>query len=208
MTYEHLWTIFQPGSVIYCKQEGQDCLFRLISSRYGQDRDGNAIYSLSLQYVDFDGYKFGTQKNSVRIRAFAGTRPITSLAASPLAMHPNRDAIKANLLERGARIENLAGTYYAAYEGIGWRYDKQNNKAKYSIKGRIVVDTRGWNASNPNECIMVTALRSKEDPAALALAKTNASESYDSEDEGFAGGTYSGFEDYDSHDEGVPIDGQ
>lgn len=34
MTYEHLWTLFQPGSFVYSKQQGQDRIFRLHSSRY------------------------------------------------------------------------------------------------------------------------------------------------------------------------------
>ena len=40
MTYEHLWTLFQPGSLVYSKQQGQDRIFRLHSSKYGQDRNG------------------------------------------------------------------------------------------------------------------------------------------------------------------------
>lgn len=33
MTYEHLWTLFQPGSHVYSKQMGQDRIFRLHSSK-------------------------------------------------------------------------------------------------------------------------------------------------------------------------------
>jgi hypothetical protein len=40
MTFEHLWTIFQPGSMIFAKQDGQDTALKLISTRYSMDQNG------------------------------------------------------------------------------------------------------------------------------------------------------------------------
>lgn len=62
MTYEHLWTLFQPGSFVFSRQQGQDRIFRLHSSKYGQDRNGNPVYWLTCQYIDYDGTRFGTNK--------------------------------------------------------------------------------------------------------------------------------------------------
>ena len=44
MTYDLLWTMFQPGSLIYSKQQNQDRIFRLHASKYGQDRNGNPVF--------------------------------------------------------------------------------------------------------------------------------------------------------------------
>jgi hypothetical protein len=53
MTYEHLWTLFQPGSYVYSRQQGQDRVFRLHSSKYGQDRNGHPVFWLTCQYIDY-----------------------------------------------------------------------------------------------------------------------------------------------------------
>ena len=158
MTYEHLWTLFQPGSFVYSKQQGQDRIFRLHSSKYGQDRNGNPVYWLTCQYVDYDGTRFGTNKLNVCIPIFEGTRPITNLPTLPLDFHGSKEDLKAKLVERGAKIENFAGSHYRAYNGVGWRLGNMGVKEKYSVKGRIVIDTYGWNRFNPNMSIFVTPL--------------------------------------------------
>jgi len=194
MTYEHLWTLFQPGQLVYNRQEGQDRVFRLCSGKYGQDRDGNPVFWLIMQYVDWDGTRWGTQKLNVMIRQYNGTRPIPSLSTSPLEFHHNKDEIRSKLAERGEKIEALAGTHYRNYEGMGWRYNACGQKDKFSIKGRIVIDTYGWNRFMPNWSIYVNALNVKEH------GRGNDS---DSEDE------FNPDDEYDDDmDEGMPVDGE
>lgn len=139
MTYEHLWTLFQPGSFVFSKQQGQDRIFKLHSSRYGQDRNGNPVFWLTCQYVDYDGTRFGTQKLNVNIPRFEGTRPITGLPTLPLEHHANKNELKGKLIERGNKIEHFAGPHYRAYSGLGWRLGNMGVKEKYSVRGRIVI---------------------------------------------------------------------
>lgn len=140
-TYEYLWTLFQPGSIVYSRQMNQDRIFRLHSSKYGQDRNGNPVYWLTCQYVDYDGSRFGTQKLNVAISAYEGTRPITNLPTHPLEFHQQKDELKAKLVERGSKIESLAGSHYRSYNGVGWRMGNMGNKETYTVRGRIVIDT-------------------------------------------------------------------
>ena len=140
MTYDHLWTLFQPGALIYSKQQGQDRIFKLVSSRYGQDRNMNPVFWLTCQYVDYDGTRFGTQKLNVKIPAFDGTKSITSFQSFPLDYHSSKEEIKAKLIERGGKIEGFAGCHYRAYHGVGWRLDSMGNRDSQFIRGRIVID--------------------------------------------------------------------
>ena len=140
MTYEHLWTLFQPGKMIYSKLQGQDRIFKLTSSKYGQDRNLNPVFWLTCQYVDYDGTRFGTQKLNVKIPAFDGTKSITSFQSYPLDHHANIEEITAKLVERGSKVENLAGCYYKAYNGVAWRFDSMGNKDSHFVKGRTVID--------------------------------------------------------------------
>lgn len=68
-------------------------------------------------------------------------RPITNLATHPLEFHQQKDDLKTRLIERGTKIESLAGSHYRAYNGVGWRLGNMGQKETYSVKGRIVIDT-------------------------------------------------------------------
>ncbi|KAF2224822.1 hypothetical protein BDZ85DRAFT_259139 [Elsinoe ampelina] len=194
MTYEYLWTIFQPGSFIFSKVEGQERVFRLRSGRYGQDRDGNPVFWLIMLYVEYDGVRFGYQKLNVFIRAFNGTRGISTLSSFPLESHQHKDEVKARLLARGEKVEDLAGTHYRSYDGMGWKEGNWGQKEKYSVKGRIIVDTYGWNRFDPNQSIYVSPLNKD----ALDMGD-NRSGSGDDEEE---------YGDMDNDmEDGMPIDG-
>lgn len=72
ITYDLLWTIFQPGCLVYTKLQGQERVFRLYSQRYGRDREQNPAYWLTCQYVDTSGVSFGTNKLNMSIPSFQG----------------------------------------------------------------------------------------------------------------------------------------
>jgi hypothetical protein len=72
ITWELLWTIFQPGLFVYSKVHGYDRVFRLFSQRYGKDRSGNPVYWLTCQYADNSASSFGTVKLNLNIPAYQG----------------------------------------------------------------------------------------------------------------------------------------
>lgn len=164
MTYEHLWTLYQPGTYVYSKQQGQDRAFRLHSSRYGTDRNGCPVFWLICQYVDYDGTRFGTNKLNMSIPKFEGTKFITSLPTFPFDLHAHGSELKTKLVERGKKVETYAGSHYRLYNGMGWRMGSMGQKDKFSVKGRIVIDTYGWNQFNPNTSVYVTPLHVKDEP--------------------------------------------
>lgn len=145
MTFDYLWTLFQPDTLVFSKQDGQERVFRMRSAKYGVDKNDNPIYLLILAYVDYDGTKFGYQTMHVAIPTFAGTRSIASLAALPLEFHEQQEELKERLVARGAKIEAYAGTHYRSYEGIGWKLNSFGDKERHSVKGRIIIDALGWN---------------------------------------------------------------
>lgn len=140
ITYEHLWTIFQPGSLVYSKQDNQDRALRLQSSKYGTDRNQAPCLWLTCIYIDFDGNHFGTQKLNVQISKFEGTRPINTLTGYPMEFHEQADEMRAKLIERGAKVESLSGTSYCSYNGVGWHLSQYGDKEQTSVSGRVVSD--------------------------------------------------------------------
>lgn len=133
MTFEHLWTIFQPGSMVYTRQDGQDTAVKLISTRYSLDQNGSPCVWVSGRFVDWDGSRFGTNKCNVKISTYSGTRKINGLAAFPLDFHSDKVEMTKRLLERGDKVEKLAGSHYKAYKGVGWKLNAFGTKDKYDI---------------------------------------------------------------------------
>ncbi|KAJ4413852.1 hypothetical protein N0V82_008294 [Gnomoniopsis sp. IMI 355080] len=158
ITFQHMWTLYAPNILIFSRQDNQDRALRLQTSRYSRDRSGQPIFCLTGVYVDFDGQRFGTQKINISISIFEGTKPISNLAAFPIDLHEEYEQIKTKLIERGARVEALAGSHFRSYNGVGWRIGPYGNKEKHTVKGRVVIDPFGYNRFEPDFAVYVSPL--------------------------------------------------
>jgi hypothetical protein len=138
MTYEHLWTLFQPGATVFARQDGQETAMTLGNTVYGRDAQDLPCFWLTCKFVDWDGAKFGTQRVRLYISAYAGTRSISSLRVYPIDYHHEGQVLRDRLIARGAKAEELAGPNYRSYQGVGWRHGVQpGTKEKYNVKGRV-----------------------------------------------------------------------
>ncbi|KAL1636321.1 hypothetical protein SLS56_001301 [Neofusicoccum ribis] len=204
MTYEHLWTLFQPGAIIYCRQDGQETAAKLSDTRYGMDNCQRPCFWVRAKYVDWNGNSFGTSSLNIKILGYAGTKPIHQLATYPIEFHHDKEGLRKRLLERGAKFEALAGSHYKGYHGLAWREDNWGKKQKYNIKGRIVIDTYGWNRFEPNFAIYTNPLTEKE---------TSSSGIRDTSQDADGNGEGDGSDDDDSYAgsevdyDGMPCDG-
>lgn len=202
MSYEHLWTLFQPGAIIYCRQDGQESAVKLSDTRYGMDDCQRPCFWVRCKYVDWNGTHFGTCSLNVKVLGYSGTKPIHQLAAYPIEFHHDSEGLRTRLLQRGSKFEALAGSHYKGYHGLAWREDTWGKKQKYNIKGRIVIDTYGWNRFEPNFSIYTNPLTQKETTSS-GLRNTNDNDG-DGDDDGSDNDSYAGSEvDYN----GMPFDG-
>ncbi len=113
ITFEQLWTIFQPGSVIVSRHSGTLSAYEFSSGSFEETRCGDA-YRLNCECIDWSGLDFGRVTESVYLYGFKGTIRITSLCAFPLAFHPEKRSLRQRLIDRGKRFEELAGYHYKA----------------------------------------------------------------------------------------------
>jgi hypothetical protein len=137
MTYEHLWTLFQPGSMLFMRLDGQERAMQLQSTRYGFDAKGSPCFWVMSKFVDWDGTAFGTSQLNVNIGFFSGTRSIAQFRVFPLNYHPKSEEVKDRLIERGSKVEELAGVSYKAYDGLAWRFGEHGTKVTQQVKGRV-----------------------------------------------------------------------
>lgn len=149
VTFQHIWTIYQPGSIIYSdSHNGAYAAYRLSSGAYVETRCGNA-YQLSLEVLDYDGTGFGRRIEELKLWEFLGTTRILGLSAFPLSFHPHREKIEGVLIARGKKFEQLAGCHYRSYDGFAITWDKEGKEVPLMCNGRIVVDANSfWRLSH------------------------------------------------------------
>lgn len=117
ISYDYLWTMFEPGTEVYTNKNGQDRLCQLNGGRYVEMPHGMRFYSLSCRYVDSDGTKFGFASTTIQIGYFQDIKPIEDLNVLPSYLHPRIADIREKLLARGRRFEALQGCHHKAYSG-------------------------------------------------------------------------------------------
>ena len=173
MTYGLLWTLCEPGDLVFSKQNGQEVILKLLSTQYGSFR-GAPVFWLSCQQIDWDGAQWGTTRQNLMVRKYSGIQAIRSLSAFPLQYHPKESEVRQRVAERGVMMQKLAGTHYKSYNGIGWR-EAQCGIQRFNITGRVVIDTSSWNRHNPNHNVRVKKV--------VEESESNEEEDYDDYDD-------------------------
>lgn len=119
ITFDYVWTIFEPADFLYTSIDNTDRSVQLESASYQMTRHGKA-FVLDCEEVDWDGDNFGRARKTLNIFEFSGTMPISQLGVYPLNYHANESAIRAQLVQRGKVFERLHGYHYKAYKGIAF----------------------------------------------------------------------------------------
>ncbi|WQF86867.1 Putative AAA+ ATPase domain, ATPase, AAA-type, core [Colletotrichum destructivum] len=166
MSYEHLWTIFRPGCLVFTTRLSQSRVYKLNNYMYTCGQCPGL--QLSVEYVDFDGDEFGTREECLLIPAFAGAASIASLNVLPLDRHPNPNAVRAMLTDRGRRWEALAGQNFREYKGVAL----DGRYRRFNIDGRVMVDTATYHRVVANEAFSVEPF-----PKAIGQKRKQADES-------------------------------
>ncbi|KAI9647718.1 hypothetical protein NHQ30_004104 [Ciborinia camelliae] len=162
ITYDHLWTIFQPGCIVYTQLWGRDCAVKFIDGGYKSTQRFGPFYEVNCERVDWDGETFGFGDVSYRIREFVGTTRIHTLSAFPLEFHPNEKKIKSELLERGKLFEQYRGYHFKNYKSFAIGIAACGHPIKVTVDSRIIIDTSAYGKFNPNNSVYVRAFDPKK----------------------------------------------
>ncbi|OAL30586.1 hypothetical protein AYO20_08673 [Fonsecaea nubica] len=158
VTFEYLWTIFEPQTLVYSMSDGKECVFKLnSSSRVTDSRRGLELLQLDVWSVDWDGDKFGQHVTYLSNYEFPGTTPITSLQAYPLKFHPEKEQLMLRLVARGKLFERLAGYHYKAYRGVALGYGRCG-MIRHNVESRIIIDCDAHNRFLPNNAVYFNSL--------------------------------------------------
>lgn len=140
MEFGKLWTLFEPGCLIYRKSDGHDRIYRLKTGTFSTVGSASAkAYMMSCQYVDFDGTNFGYSNETINIFDFKGTKKISKLGAFPPQFHSDPEELKTRLTDRGRMFEAFKGYHFVAYDGVAIG-KVQRGDQKFNVSSRIIID--------------------------------------------------------------------
>ncbi|KAL9570764.1 hypothetical protein ACKAV7_005101 [Fusarium commune] len=144
ISFDYVWTLFEPDVEVYTKIEGRDRLFKLSSGSYSKTPDGTVAYVLSVRFIDTDGDTFGYTETNLTILPFENVIPILELEVIPARLCPDFGQVRGRLVQRGRLFESLEGINHKTYSGM---YSLSNTasgipKQRHVTNERIIIDCR------------------------------------------------------------------
>jgi hypothetical protein len=118
ISFDYVWTLFEPDIEVYTKVQGRERLFKLSSGNYSKISDGTVAYVLSVRFIDTDGDTFGYTETSLTILPFENVTPILELDVIPARLCPDLDEVKERLVQRGRVFMSLKGIHHRTYSGM------------------------------------------------------------------------------------------
>ncbi|KAF4625596.1 hypothetical protein G7Y89_g12572 [Cudoniella acicularis] len=121
-SFEILREAFWPGDIAVEGTASDAKSYRIVSAKYrtlpsygsGPPRRELAI---NVEYIDFDGREFGTVDAQFSLPEFEGMKYLNELDIFPLQYHPDHEAMRERLLERGRKFVSLKGRQHKMYSG-------------------------------------------------------------------------------------------
>ena len=156
ITYDLLWALFKPGTLMYmtCPSTGlPQCI------RYSFGKETNTIrmsdcFEVQGQYLDYDGEVFGEATETLQLEMFHGARRIENLPIYPLEFHPDPN-VWSRLVLADQKFVSLVGCHHRQYEGNMFvLYEDRLLKAR--VCGRIMIDAQQFRKWNPNYARLAT----------------------------------------------------
>lgn len=152
ITHSLLWTLFEPDDVVIANIGGRQHAYLFTDD--GINCRTKAII-LEVKFIDFDGHDFGYYDDMFEVPVFLGTAPITSLPAFPLRYHPDKEAIREQLIARGKIWEQHKGYHFKQYEGTATGFLEDDKTKKYHVKSRIIIDAEAFSVFHPTHSVTV-----------------------------------------------------
>jgi hypothetical protein len=113
MTYNLLWSLFEPGERVVARIDSHWRFFVATQSSVNE----TGIFEVRGKYIDWDGSKFGYASAILQVCPFEGTQRITELNVYPARFHPSLEEVTSEVMARGERFRDLHGFHHTAYSG-------------------------------------------------------------------------------------------
>lgn len=135
ITFDLLWTIFKPNSLIceYHDFTEQNRLLLVRQVEYKRGMSGRYL-QMTCDIIRNDGNIFGFAQDLLMITEFKGVRPIAELPTYPLKYHPNADDVYAEAVKIGRTYVQLSQhSYHEIEAGLALR-DQRGRVGQFYVR--------------------------------------------------------------------------
>jgi hypothetical protein len=152
ISYELLWAILQPGSILVDPNtrslEPQLLVFEgahVVKGHvnpYTRSED-RPHWLVRARHINHNGEQLGWGQRTFKIYEFPGSKEITSLDVFPLDFHSDPDGVRQRAIERGKAYFSLLEPSCRQYNGFGTHTVYEGSKwveKNFNASGRIMVD--------------------------------------------------------------------
>ncbi|KAK3315617.1 P-loop containing nucleoside triphosphate hydrolase protein [Apodospora peruviana] len=163
-TFELLWAIFTPNTLVYRHHEyvEEDQVLKFRAMRIQTYSDKSRYWKVDCHIVTNDGNKFGLAYEPfyMCIDEFVGARKIKDLDIFPLKYHADAAKIRSDALRRGRQFAGFGKPIVMETNGPAM-FEKRDmldvpRQYKFYSHGRIIIDPKGFRSSNPNIAFIPT----------------------------------------------------
>ncbi|KAJ6256480.1 ATP-dependent zinc metalloprotease FtsH [Drechslerella dactyloides] len=163
ITFELVWTLFEPGTLLYANNNlGDSCIYRARYCQKAKAQDGTLYWKITAEYVDSDGIKYGVVRAAeFAIPMFPGAVCIPDLEIFPFKYHPRMEDETQAILKRADKALELKGACLQEYKGRALnKKGVKFNLPKYSANpstlttkshGRIILDAASYDRLYPED---------------------------------------------------------
>ena len=151
ITYDLLWALFKPNSIIYstCLGTEKPRCVTYDNGEEGETSNRLKYYKMEYRYLDYDGQVFGEISINLAITKFRGKKRISTLNAFPLQYHPDKKKMRAHLVKCGQKFVSMLGPYHRHCRGTAF-YMKEGEAVTVSVDSRVMLDAAFFRKMNPN----------------------------------------------------------
>ncbi|KAJ7054051.1 P-loop containing nucleoside triphosphate hydrolase protein [Mycena amicta] len=156
ISYELLWVIFPPNTLVYrfhtYTEQHQVLMARTFE--YSRRPNGSYYARVECDVISNDGNSFGLARDYIEIDAFRGARRIQDLLVYPLEYHSEHEDIRAHAIVRGKKFATLPKHSYHEISGPAMKETMnsqwETRRFKFSTHGRVMIDPVSFRLFEPN----------------------------------------------------------
>ena len=130
ITFDLLWTLFPPRTVVFTKKNemNEPQALRFQTGSYETRQDRSEYFSLKCSMINHDGQDFGWGDHWLEINGFEGAKKTYTLSALPLSLHPEKEAMRNQLIDRGRKYIQMLEPTCREYNGTAIRSNPNDGK--------------------------------------------------------------------------------
>ncbi|KAL1859755.1 hypothetical protein VTK73DRAFT_7490 [Phialemonium thermophilum] len=161
IAYDHLWTLYPPGTVVWTKFLNQNRAIRVEETNYDDADEEEPGMRITAKFIDFDGETLGWRPIQLTIPRYSGIRLLHDMHVLPMDLHRDAETLRKELLDRGRLFETYVGQHLMEYDGMAIKKTTAGY-SKFSVTGRVMIDCKTFHRLESSDSFVVEDLEDDE----------------------------------------------